>query len=981
MSNQKPQFEHPTKNANRRTAWIVAGVSSLFCALLIALLFAISKDDTTLPAHVQSEDVIDLLETPKQEHINIVNIDSDEIGIELPRGGWVQQTDANGNLTQQYRCENLDPNPTGLPGWIEMKKPEVELYLGDNKLVRITGDIGIAHAPKRTLESGEISGHVVIQMFELDEMQHSTNPIPEMEMQTVKATFDNFIGEIMCPNEVRISSPSQTLKGRNLSVRFNDLEERIEYLHLTELDYIELLPTQPEKENQIYTTNSFPTQVADANRARTRNVKATAVGDDIEYFIVTLSDNITILQGNQLDGRMARGNRLTIAFSNESKTSRTTPLEQFEQPSPPPAALHSIPTTLVATAVATASPDNSQEPVRITCDGGLTMVPLDDPALIPSTISGTRIELFAFDDAPAKLIDTSQDMTATGSLLRYELQEDRTDLFGSPATLLMNSMVTSSEHLWIAKADGLGGAEGEGTMVSTQEGPQTSLQWSEGVDFFFEASTDDTQGALQEVVCHGDVVLTDNDSQIHCQALAISFVTNDEGSSSPSLAVATGNVKATSNSQTLWANDAEVTFTNELATKPINSESMFGGSSADKMNAKGDVQILLEDGGRAFCNSLEGNITQDSVALQGNVVIAYERMLMNRGDTATLTLDRASGKGKWLGSGQAIFLNTPLDISQDERIERPEISKSEETNSTQSISMRANWSREMSMDQKFNDGAGSIHLEGNVNVSSQQSPHERSKMTGDDLRLEFENIEYSEDEDIKKKRDLKKVIARNNAQIEHRTWEVDHPELLPIVYYIGGNHLEFDTKTQEALAVGDGELVLRNPRDASNEVHQSSLAGRGTTRFTWDNKLRTTQLKDNRYRLEMTGQVEMIHKGLDGSIGMLTSDQIEAIAIDPESPEAVDEDGAQLTMRGMDLQQLNATGSVYVATETRRVDCDHFDYNLKTGLAKLTADKNRSVAVVTEGSPYPVRASSIIWNMDPSIDTISIRDLQSTGSN
>ena len=96
MSNQIPHFEHHTKNANKRTAWIVVGTSSLFCALLLALLFAVSKDDAVIPTHVQSDDVIDLLETPKQEHINIVDINSDEIGIELPKGGWVQQTDKKG---------------------------------------------------------------------------------------------------------------------------------------------------------------------------------------------------------------------------------------------------------------------------------------------------------------------------------------------------------------------------------------------------------------------------------------------------------------------------------------------------------------------------------------------------------------------------------------------------------------------------------------------------------------------------------------------------------------------------------------------------------------------------------------------------------------------------------------------------------------------------------------------------------------------
>jgi hypothetical protein len=201
------------------------------------------------------------------------------------------------------------------------------------------------------------------------------------------------------------------------------------------------------------------------------------------------------------------------------------------------------------------------------------------------------------------------------------------------------------------------------------------------------------------------------------------------------------------------------------------------------------------------------------------------------------------------------------------------------------------------------------------------------------------------------------------------------------VYYIGGNHLEFDVITQEALAVGDGELVLRDPRAPQKKVHQSAIAGRGTTRFTWDNKLKTTLIEGNLYRLEMTGNVEMVHEGLNGSIGMLTSDKIEAIAVDPQEIQVNDDGGAQLTLRGMDLQKLNAIGSVYVATETRRVDCDHFDYNLKTGLATLEAEKNNTVAVVTEGSPYPVRASSIVWNMDPAIDTITIRGLQGTSSN
>ena len=598
------------------------------------------------------------------------------------------------------------------------------------------------------------------------------------------------------------------------------------------------------------------------------------------------------------------------------------------------------------------------------------MIPLHDSLLIPSTPTDTRIELFGFDDSPAQLIDVTQGMTAKAELIRYELLHDRSDLFGEPATLLMDDMLTSSNHLWIARQEGAGGADGEGSMQSVvQEGSATTLTWSEGVDFSFESSANGEEGALKEVVCRGDVALVDKENLLTCDTLAVTFEQDADGASSPSTAFASGGVKAISDSQTMWANEAEVTFAKEEAAPDSEEESIFGGSHADTMLARGDVQVLLEDGGRAFCDSLDGMISQDIATLNGNVVIAYERMLMNRGEKALLTLNRATGKGKWVGSGQALFLDDFLDVSSDHRIDRPQITPpSEETKGT-SLSMRANWTSAMQIDQTFNNNSGAIDLQGNVKVNSQRSPLERSQMTGDDLRLEF--IEHGD-----KKSELKKIIAKNNAQIEYRTWDTMYPDLPPVVYYIGGDHIEFDSITQEALAAGIGELVLRDPRQPLNEMHQSALAGRGTTRFTWDNKLQTSLIKGNMYRVEMTGNVEMVHKGLDGSIGMLTSDRIEAIAIDPDLIQEIDGGGAQLTLRGFDLQKLNASGNVYVATETRRVDCDSFGYNLQTGFAKLSADKNKSVAVVTEGTPYPVRASSILWNMDPAIDTITIRGLQ-----
>jgi lipopolysaccharide export system protein LptA len=962
MSTEQQPYFNSNKNAGRRTAIIVVSVSALFCALLIALLFAIGKDTTQERKHVKSDDIIELLNTPIS-NLDSVSIDSEDLGVELPKGGWVQQTDSMGNLIQQYRCDSLDPNPPLLSdGWIEMANPEVELYLGNKRIV-ITGNTAAAKAPKRILERGSIDGDVQVKLYDLTTSDTLLEPV--MELHTTKVSFDNLIGEIDCPDVVRIMSTNQLLVGQKLSVRFNDLEERIELVHIEHLDYILFTP---ESQNEPQRNNASPTQVADKTvESETISPTPASVTEEDEYYIVTFSDNVTVQQGATKISKLAHGDKLTIAFSNESnKPTAQTNNERQEHDMNLHQLAQTIPVTIVTAAIAN-TPPIAEDTVKITCDGGLTMVPLNDVEKLPSTPQDTRIELFAFGDEPATLVDSDSLMTANGSLLRFQLLEERVDLFGSPAELYKDNILTSSNHLWIAQNEGSGGAIGEGLMTSkTPNNSQTTLQWSEGVDLTFNDNSEGNEGSLSAIVCKGDIVLSDKGSNVYCQKLEIDFDNTIDGSSIPTLAVASGDVKAISESQTLWANTVEVTFIDgKIVTK---DDSMFGGSHADTMHADGDVQILLEDGGRAFCDSLDGHITQDSASLTGNVVIAYERMLMNRGDSASLTLDRASGKGHWEGAGQALFLDEPLDVSPDRRIDRPQLSEDSPT----SVSMRSNWEESMQLDQAFNKGAGAIDLKGNVSVLSQRTAQERSQMTGDDLRLEFSQIE--------KNRELKKVIAKNDAQIEHRTWDILFPDLPPVVYYIGGNHIEFDATSQEALAVGNGELVLRDPRKAKNEVHQSALAGRGTTRFTWDNKLKTTKLQGSLYRLEMSGNVEMVHKGLDGSIGMLTSETIHAIAIDPDLNNDSSSDGAELTMRGLDLQQIIANGRVYVATETRRVDCDNFEYNLNTGFAKLTAKNDSSVAIVTEGTSYPVRASSIVWNMDPAVDTITIRGLRGTNN-
>ena len=129
----------------------------------------------------------------------------------------------------------------------------------------------------------------------------------------------------------------------------------------------------------------------------------------------------------------------------------------------------------------------------------------------------------------------------------------------------------------------------------------------------------------------------------------------------------------------------------------------------------------------------------------------------------------------------------------------------------------------------------------------------------------------------------------------------------------------------------------------------------------------------------MDGNVQMLHKSLDGTVGKLTSNQLEAITANASTADS--ENSTDQALQELDLNQIEAQGNVYIETDARSVECDIFDYNVQTGFAALEAIPHRTVAIRTTENPYPVRATKFIWNMDPVIDTITILGLKGSSPN
>ncbi len=268
-----------------------------------------------------------------------------QMSVDLPSGGWIQIADKKGRLSQQYRTAHLDPNPKGLPmGWLAMDQPEIQIMLSRGRIVTITGKELIANAPNRALESGSIEGDVVIAMYR--SRRRLLKDKPSMLVTTPDASFDNFLGELRCNNEIHLQTLSEEMVGRRLTIHLNDLEDRIQDMRIDELDYIRLAsidtlmggseksgkeaPLQdqgPTPEDPKTPKETKETQVAQLDQPSSSSENQDAPAPSAEepadlgnaqFYIATLNDQVKIVQGQRLPQRTANGNRLDLIFSMES---------------------------------------------------------------------------------------------------------------------------------------------------------------------------------------------------------------------------------------------------------------------------------------------------------------------------------------------------------------------------------------------------------------------------------------------------------------------------------------------------------------------------------------------------------------------------------------------------------------------------------------------------------------------------------------
>ncbi|NNM27124.1 MAG: hypothetical protein HKO59_14265 [Phycisphaerales bacterium] len=641
------------------------------CGLVLAglLLTVVAQlDRTEEPAPPPTPDVTELLApTPLTPEDRRAGRRFDQTRFDLPAEGWIQISGPTGELAQQYRFDRLDPDPPSHgAGWLHMTRPELEVYLETGRVVTLRGASAFGYAPNQAVESGTLTGDVEIRLYEETAGARLDPDVdePSLVVRTPEASFDNILGEVRCDGAIAMESPHGEFVGRQLKLLLNDQEDVIELLRLEQIDFIRLAAapvSEPEPARDA--TPAVNATSARGSSPPPRAVTAASSGNDAAgvsnapadarvasppaaatdpetYYRLILHDDVEILQSAADGDRGARGDTLTIYFTMATEgmgmvAAGVTPVAPAFVPLP------SVPFLAVSSALAASgassptalAPPPAVGDTRITCGGGMTMVPVSRrEAALPSPRDG-RVEL---SGAPVRIDDTALDATATCGQLHYHTLTGMIELIGDasfPLHLATAELDAEGSRLQLTASEGRGVFVDAGVMrfgnAASDADPETlSITWRDGVDLVFApAGENGGLGALRQATFRGDVdargrLLRESEdttdalppSTLHSDQVAVFLRPGATASDRAGLErlVADGAVAVVDADRRMWMDHLDVAFRG-----PGDDEEQ---DQVETLLARGNVQLGLADGRWVLADELTADAEGRHVTLTGSDV-------------------------------------------------------------------------------------------------------------------------------------------------------------------------------------------------------------------------------------------------------------------------------------------------------------------------------------------------------------------------
>ncbi len=559
---------------------IILVSATLLCVILCLLIYRQTTRDFAPPVERFNVSVDE--PSPSKPGGNVEMIKTGDIGVGAIQGPRYVTRDEDGRVTREFGFyERL----SSLEGIFEISKPWVKFHGKDGRIIVITAPLGsmpleFVDGQLQEPARGSLKGGVRIEIYGPSEQGPGEAVSAEKKEQSVEylveldqVDFEREFSQLVSTGRVTVSGRDMSVAGSNLSLQYDQLNERLQMLEMAQLEQLRLKASASKKSPMGAKADDL-TEPAKAADERSKKK---------DTYIMSLTGEVVVRQG---------GKKLT-AQGIEIQTSQD--FSRSAQPEKPKEQTDSGKATGQAEQI-----DSTQETV-ITCQGPLLIRAVEEGV---AAMERDQLEFMAYGNPGDPVQIWDEDVVVVQAMrVRYNSLDKMTRLLGPVRLSIGQEQYATAElEADFDQEGGLVALRGPGQVnyVSSQGDLPATIDYQDqvlikfagdsgGSNFFMPTNGRD-ELSVEWIRFAGGLRAKSENSQMEANGVTAQFVLTDDGMSQLQSVTAQGPVRAEDPN---WIIEASEELYLSFAAKDS------GKKIVRQERSRGEVEVKVEIEGEA----------------------------------------------------------------------------------------------------------------------------------------------------------------------------------------------------------------------------------------------------------------------------------------------------------------------------------------------------------------------------------------------